>query len=301
MKKLVIITGVTSFLGRNVAKKLIKENYEVIGILRPESKKSLIKDITGLKTITIDFNKIDLKEFNDIEYNYKVKKCIEKIAESNKEIYFIHFGWGNTLNRNDFTAQMLNVDYSKKVFDIAKLIGAKSFIFAGSQAEKSNITAYGMAKNNFADWASNNNDSINFIHLRIHSIYGIGDRDNSLIMSIIKSVKENKSIELSSLNYFWNFLYIDDFTDIISIILNKDIDSRYIYDIGSNDTRLLIDYVEEIKNILKAKNKFLIGVRQDSKEIFTPPNISNMMKAIGDYKFTKFNEGIVNIYKHYGR
>ena len=301
MKKVAIITGVNSFLGRNVAKNLIKNNYKVIGILRPDSNKKLIIDINGLDTITIDFNNINLSDFEDIEYEYRIKEKLDKIYNEDCEFNFIHFGWGNTLNRNDFNSQLLNVDYSKKVYNIAKLLKAKKFIFAGSQAEKSNTTPYGIAKNSFATWAKDQNDGLSFIHMRIHSIYGVDDREGSLIISIIRSIKEKKDIELSSLNYYWNYLYIDDFSKIIYKFLENVLDNNIVYDIGSDDTRLLKDYVNEIKTILKAKNNFLIGARPDSKEIFAVPNINFMMKVLNDFKFTKFSDGIKTIYKKYGK
>ena len=301
MKKVAIITGVTSFLGRNVAKNLIKNKYKVIGILRPESNKKCIRDIKGLDTITIDFNKINLSDFSDIEYEYRIKEKLKVIYGKNIEFYILHFGWGSTSNRKDFNSQMLNVDYSKKVYYISKLLNAKKFIFAGSQAEKSNTTAYGMAKNSFANWVREQNDNIDFIHMRIHSVYGIDDRDTTLILSIIKSIKEKKDIELSSLNFYWNYLYIDDFVKIVSIFMKAEVNSNIVYDIGSDDTRILKDYVNEIKNILKAKNKFIIGARKDSDEIFSIPNISFMMNVINDFKFTKFSEGIKRIYKKYGK
>ena len=301
MRKIAIITGITSFLGRNVAKYLIKNDFKVIGILRPESNKEKIRDIKGLDTITIDFNKINLSDFDDVEYEYRIKDKLDKIYNEDCEFYFLHFGWGSTLNRNDFNSQMQNIDYSKKVYNIAKLLKTKKFIFAGSQAEKTNTTAYGMAKNGFSKWAFDQINEIDFIHMRIHSIYGIGDRNNSLIMSIIKSIKENKDIELSSLNYNWNYLYIDDFIKIVSKFLDNDIDTNIIYDIGSDDTRLLKDYVNEIKIVLKAKNNFLIGVRPNSSEIFSVPNISFMMNVLKDFKFIKFSEGIRKIFKNYGK
>ena len=301
MKEVAIITGVNSFLGRNVAKNLINNNFKVIGILRPESNIEKIRDIKGLDTITIDFNKINLSDFNDIEYEYRIKEKLDKIYEENCEFYFLHFGWGSTLNRSDFNTQMLNVDYSKKVYNIARLLKAKKFIFAGSQAEKTNTTAYGMAKNSFANWAKEQKDDINFIHMRIHSVYGVDDRDSSLILSIIKSIKDNKDIELSSLNFYWNYLYINDFVKIVYTFIENDVDNNIVYDIGSDDTRLLKDYVNEIKIVLKAKNNFLIGARQDSNEVFSVPNINFMMSVLKDFKFTKFSEGIKKIYKNYGK
>ena len=294
-KKIAIITGVTSFLGRSAAKFLLSKGFIVFGIVRPDSGKiNLIEDIDGLKIIKLDFDKVNFNDFlcvNDLDLN----KNLYDLKEKNYDISFLHFAWGATLDRSNFMKQMLNVDMSMKVLEFAKTFGAKRFIFAGSQAEMSE-SAYGLAKKQFATFAEEKikDSNMNFIHLRIFSVYGEGDRNNSLIMTLIKLCKENKDIDLSSCNYDWNFLYIDDFVNIIYKMLQKDIPTG-TYDIASDDTRLLKDYVIEAHEVLKAKNKLNFGARADSTEIFSIPDISNTLEVIGNVKFTKFKDGILKL------
>lgn len=264
----------------------------MFGIVRPESDKlSLIQDIKGLNIVELDFDKVRSSDFlcvNDLE----LSKLIDEIKEKKYDISLLHFGWGATLDRNNFMKQMLNVDMSIKVLEFAKVLGAKRFIFAGSQAEMSE-TPYGVAKKQFATFAEDNlsDSNMSFIHLRIFSIYGDGDRDTSLIMTLIKLCKENKDVGLSSCNYDWNFLYINDFTRMIHKMIEKDVDSG-TYDIASDDTRLLKDYVMEAHKVLKAKNKLNFGERPDSLEKFAIPNISKTIEVIGAFDFTAFKNGI---------
>ena len=291
-KKIAIITGATSFLGRSMAKYLLSKGFVVFGIVRPESDKlNLIQDIKGLNIIKLDFNRVRSSDFlcvNDLE----LSKLIEETKNKNYDISILHFGWGATLDRSNFMKQMLNVDMSVKVLEFAKVLSAKRFIFAGSQAEMSE-TPYGVAKKQFAAFAENDlrDSRMNFIHLRIFSVYGEGDRDNSLIMTLLKLCKENKDVGLSSCNYDWNFLYINDFTRMIHKMIEKDTDSG-TYDMASSDTRLLKDYVIEAHKVLKAKNKLIFGERPDSSETFAIPNISKTLEAIGAFDFTTFEEGI---------
>ena len=264
----------------------------MFGIVRPESEKlHLIQDIKGLNIVKLDFDKVRSSDFlcvNDIE----LRKLIEEAKENNYDISFLHFGWGATLDRSNFMKQMLNVDMSIKVLEFAKILGAKRFIFAGSQAEMSE-TPYGVAKKQFAAFAEDNlsDSNMSFIHLRIFSIYGEGDRDTSLIMTLLRLCKENKDVGLSSCNYDWNFLYINDFTRMIHKMIDKDVDSG-TYDMASDDTRLLKDYVIEAHRVLKAKNKLNFGERPDSIETFAIPNISKTIEAIGAFDFTAFKDGI---------
>lgn len=285
-RKVAIITGVSSFLGRNVARKLLANGFIVFGIVRSNSKRlSGLNEIKGLKLVTLDFDKIKLSDFDNVNVP-DMMDC---------DITFIHFAWGATLDRSNFMAQMYNVDYSMKVLQFARLLKVKRFIFAGSQAEMSD-SAYGMAKKEFADRANKIliNEGIDFIHLRIFSVYGKEDRETTILKTLVKLTKEGKDVGLSTCEYMWNFLYIDDFTDIINLLIEKKA-KRGTYDIASDDTRLLKDYVIEGHKLLKGKNYLNFGERPDSTEKFAIPNISLLLDTIGKYDFTKFSKGILKI------
>ena len=294
-RKIAIITGVTSFLGRSTAKYLLSKNFLVFGIVRPDSEKiSELDSIEGLNIIKLDFNDLSSNEFDNIS-NSETFEHIKVIKESRNDISVIHFAWGSTLDRNNFAKQMLNVDMSIKVLHFAKMINASRFIFAGSQAEESD-SAYGLAKKQFADYAIKETKFLDmrFIHMRIFSIYGKEDRETSLIKTLVKNCKENVDMSLSSCNYMWNFLYIDDFVSIIYKLIDKDAHTG-VYDIASDDTRLLKDYVIEAHETLGAKSNLNFGERQDSAEKFAIPDISDTLNAIGKFKFTAFRDGILGV------
>lgn len=286
-KKIAIITGITSFLGRSVAKKLLASNFVVFGIIRPDSiRTDGLSSIKGLKLITLDINNYSESDF------FKVKP----IDTMDADITVIHFAWGATLDRNNFLLQSQNVLYSKKVLAFAKAIGASRFIFAGSQAEMSS-SAYGISKKEFADYSLKEfrNSRMVFNHMRIFSIYGKEDRETSLLKGLVESIKENVDIDLSSCEFMWNYLYIDDFTEMVYRLIDRKVKTG-TYDIGSDDTRLLKDYVIEAHKVLKGKNQLNFGVRPDSTEKFSLPNLKSTLEAIGpDMRFTKFSVGIKKV------
>ena len=291
-KKVAIITGVTSFLGKSVASFLIKKGFIVFGIVRPDSNnKRNVRSIENLNLIVLDFNAIISNEFN----NYSNLQSINDIKELKADITFIHFAWEATLDRTNFAKQMMNIDMSSKVLEFAKILGVNKFIFAGSQAEMSE-SAYGMAKKQFASIAIDNlkNNKMQFIHFRIFSIYGKDDRENSLLKQLVKSFKDNKDIELSSCEFDWNYLYIDDFVKIVYKFITNKVENG-TYDIASDDTRLLKDYVIEAHNVYGATNNLLFCDRRDSIETFAIPNIKSTINAVGSIKFTKFSDGILNL------
>ena len=293
MEKVAIITGITSFLGRSTAIDLIKKGFLVFGISRNASTNiGKVSGISDLNIIQLDIDKINELDFANL------KKWLDNetlLSFESHDITFIHFGWGATLDRSNFALQMLNVDYSMKALEIAKILNADRFIFAGSQAEKS-YSAYGMAKKLFANSALETlkDSKMDFIHLRIFSLYGKDDRETSLIKELVRCLKANVDIKLSSCDYLWNFLYIDDFTKILFKFIDKKVKTG-TYDIASNDTRLLKDYCIEAKKVLKSTANLLFGARENSKEKFAVPNIKKTLDAIGKFEFTKFNKGILMV------
>ena len=295
MKRIAIITGVTSFLGKSTARFLLQSDFLVFGIVRPDSNnKDKLKDLKGLKLVEIDFDSISSNDFNNLN-NANTIEAIHNSTKNNPDITFIHFGWGSTLDRNNFMAQMLNVDYSMKVLEFAKILKAKRFIFAGSQAEYSD-SAYGLAKLRFAKNAVKylSDCDTKFIHMKIFSIYGQEDRETSLIKTLVKACKENKSFDLSSCDFKWNFLYINDFVCIVYKLIDKNVSSGD-YDVASDDTRLLKDYCYEVKDVLNSSSVLNFGAREDSSEKFAIPNIKKLELAIGAFSFTKFRDGILSI------
>lgn len=292
MEKIVIITGVTSFLGSSVARHLISCGYIVFGIIRPESKNlKIIKNIKSLKLIKIDFEKIKISDLIDVK-NKKIIEVVENIHLKNSDISLIHFGWGNSYDRQNMSEQLKHIDYSRKVYEFAKLMGVSRFIFAGSQAEYSD-SPYGICKKEFANYVEKDK-SMNkpkFIHLKIFSVYGPNDKETTLISTLIKLIKKGKDVSLSSCMYLWNYLFIDDFTEIINRLIFCN--ANGVFDIASDDTRLLKDYIIEAHNILKGKSKLNFGDRSDSIEKFAIPNTNDLMNIINNYEFTKFSEGII--------
>ena len=128
-KKVAIITGVTSFLGRSTAKYLLEKGFIVFGIVRYESDISKISNLvfnsdkslstSNFHIIRLDFNKLLTNDFINLlkNDNFGTLETINKIKEINSNITFIHFAWGATLDRNNFAEQMINIDMSLKFLE----------------------------------------------------------------------------------------------------------------------------------------------------------------------------------------
>ena len=293
----VVFTGVTSFLGRNLAKKLLENGYKVYALIRENS-----ANINNLPN-----DKEFIKIYGSLQNMDAIKETVD-IAD-----IFIHFAWDGSGNegRANVEIQQRNVEYAKKAMSIAKDLSCKMFLFPGSQAEYGSkfdeifeddecipLSPYGKAKLEFSKWAmeETKNTQLQFIHLRIFSVYGYGDRKGTLIDSCVCKMNQGGIIHLGPCMQQWNYLYISDFVKIIIRLLENNCVTG-IYNIASKDTRMLREFVEEIYACSNKKGEFEFDGNATNPE-GSPnliPNVDKMLRIIGEIQFTRFDEGIKEI------
>ena len=305
----ILISGITSFLGISTGKALLKKGHEVYGILRPESRnKERLKGEKGIQLLSLNMESFLLWEKeNGIEAEYNNSTTERNATSENlspvspaslSELHFdavLHFAWDGvgSLGRSDIATQEKNLAMSKAFFSWAKAHGVRRFFFAGSQAETGRGTReeplpaspYGEKKLAFSEYGLKNHGEMEFIDLRIYSIYGKGDHERSLVKTLVRNTLRGMETELGSGNKIWNFMAEEDFGRALAFLTDLDIQTRgaFTIDICSGESRLLSDYIKEIEQIgfsfLKKK-----GIRKSEESLLRfglrPPNVE------GDYDFT---------------
>ncbi|EGL37629.1 NAD-dependent epimerase/dehydratase family protein [Oribacterium sp. oral taxon 108] len=314
----ILISGITSFLGISTGKALLKKGHEVYGILRPESRnKERLKGEKGIQLLSLNMESFLLWEKEhgiEAEYNNSTTEAgitTERNATSENlspvspapfsELHFdavLHFAWDGvgSLGRSDIATQEKNLRMSKAFFSWAKAHGVKRFFFAGSQAEMGRGTReeplpaspYGEKKLAFSEYGLKNHGKMEFIDLRIYSIYGKGDHERSLVKTLVRNTLRGMETELGSGNKIWNFMAEEDFGRALAFLTDLDIQTRkeesrkqgskksesadseteykekqlesglsgqgkdcgsFTIDICSRESRLLSDYIKEIEQI----------------------------------------------------
>lgn len=174
---------------------------------------------------------------------------------------WIHFAWDGvgSAGRSDVNLQIENIENAKKAYLYAKLLGARKFLFAGSQAEYGRgnhrtplpVSAYGKAKLAFGRWATEQSllselydeKPMQFIHMRIYSVYGKGDHETSLVNSVLKAALHHETMTLGPCTQRWNYLEVHDLARAVRILLESEDTRTDIYDIAGSDSRTLKSYV----------------------------------------------------------
>ncbi len=277
----IIVTGANSFIGSSLCKGLLDDGYEVFALIN--------KNTDRIKPL-ISHNRFHLL------------KNLDELEKIDDAFAIYHLAWfgTNRAERSDKKIQDLSIEMSKRVFGIAIKRKIKRFIFAGSQAEIGTRSEYGRAKAEFAKYAKeflhNNKSSMEFYHLQIFSVYGIGDHSGTLIDLVINAAKNDEEIELSNASQKWNFICIDDAVNLLKMFIDeesfKKLPIKDTYHIGSLDTRPLKDYILDMACVNERydKKKLLFGMRESNIEgaFDLIPDVS----WVGDYKFKNFLDEI---------
>ena len=311
----VLITGVTSFLGLYTAKLLLQEGHEVIGAVRPGSRRAQELDAHGIsayptyRTVHLDLSELPEAELGEAHYaevlgldSAAASACsaepaghsgtaaamqaavavparssapavtappsathlpLPALADDPAPLIdaWIHFAWDGvgSAGRSDTNIQIENIQNAKKAYLYAKLLGARKFLFAGSQAEYGRgnhrvplpVSPYGKAKLSFGRWATEqsllseiyDDAPMQFIHMRIYSVYGSGDHETSLVNTVLRAALRHEAITLGPCEQRWNYLEVHDLARAIRILLSSEDTRTGIYDIAGSDSRMLKKYV----------------------------------------------------------
>jgi nucleoside-diphosphate-sugar epimerase len=248
----IALTGATSMIGIALITQCILNNIRVYALVRPGSSRlSRIPQSNLVSVLVCDLD--NLANFNPVDINHDAD-------------VFYHIGWADTdkQGRNSCSKQLQNIQYTLDAVHLAKKIGCKKFIGAGSQAEYGLVDvplndvipvnpeiAYGVAKYAAGKFAKIECEYLNltFNWVRIVSVYGINDNHDALIKLFMKNCRTNISMPLGPCTHMWDYLFEDDAGRAMLAIGQKGIDGK-IYCLGSGIGKPLKEYLEVIKNII---------------------------------------------------
>ena len=294
----IFVTGGTGFLGYNTILRLLRDGHHVIALVRQD-----YNVLSNIVSPQLQLVKGSLD--GEIQYSQTIDACI-------------HFAWGG-VNRNgvnDREVQKQNVSNTLYLVEFLLNHHCKLLIDAGSRQEYAPsrepiteenlcnpVSEYGKWKlEAFQKVSDVVKGEMKYAHLRIFSTYGIGDHPWSLINSSIEKMLRDDPVELGICRHFWSFLYIDDFADLVSSIVNKSamFEGTEIYNVGSGYIQPLRYFVNTIKSVIGSESELQFGKFLENKESVFPliPDISKVCTEFGWFEKTTFANGITTIIKN---
>jgi nucleoside-diphosphate-sugar epimerase len=270
------ITGASSFIGVELCRYLSDNGHSVIAMSRRENEHlEEIKKDGHLQVFRAD-----------------MLSLFDKAKGISADV-FIHLAWAGTTHedRNNPAIHEENVRLSLECVNLAKQMGCQLYVDAGSQAEYgivpgvltentpcNPISAYGKGKLKMYQESAKLTKKLGlkYIHLRILSVYGENDHDETLIKSALKKLKANEPIEMRSGGQKWNYVYVKDaarqIAELSFYAVNDDSFHQEVYNIASNDTRLLQDFIKVMKSISNSSSDLSFGGYNPEKDVNLNPD-----------------------------
>ena len=225
MKKKLLITGSSGFIGNLFIKSALKNGYYIVDVLRDKNRKN--KDLNKLKKIyPKSYKSIFYKKYNDIDKKLKNKKfdsfinfaTLYKNSHLNNEIQ--SFIESNIV----FPSIILDTIAVKikKIINLGSMmqhIDGKNYIpqnfYASTKSAFEMICTYFIKKNKH----------MKFYNLKFYESFSELDKRKKLIPTLYKNFKKNKTTNIITKNLQLNVIHADDLIQSIYLLLKRNIKS----------------------------------------------------------------------------
>lgn len=257
--KTVIITGANGFVGGALVRELLKYDYKIYALDREGCCGNLPQDPR------VTFVPCDLAEMASLK---------DKLPAQEYDIFY-HFAWVGSAGpaRADTALQLQNAQWTVDSLRVAKELGCKRFLCAGSIMEHETMAAaytqgnkpgmgyiYGGGKliAHVMCMSVAAQIGIDLIWPEITNAYGVGERSPRMINTTIQKCIRGEAPQFTAGTQNYDFVYIDDVARAFRLI-GENGKPFHEYLIGSSTARPLKEFLLEMKAAIAPELDFIFG------------------------------------------
>lgn len=269
MKKRILISGATGFLGSHISKALLTAGYEVVALKRKSSSLSRVESIVT----EIDFFDLDGLDFDEMFRNLGKTDVIIHTATC--------YGRNNESVSEIFSA---NTELPLRLLDAGCRAGVEIFINTDTILNKY-LNLYALSKNQFLQWGKyfSMHKRIRFANLRLEHFYGAYEHPTKFSAHVINSCLENvPQLNLTKGEQKRDFIYIDDVVSAYMVLLEKieSTTNAFVeFDVGSGQSISIREFVETIHQVTESKTHLAFGAfpYREGEVMHSNPDISGLV------------------------
>ena len=234
--KTILITGATGFLGSNLLKRLIRENYQIILLMRSSSNPERISDVLG-KVARYNADETDLTQIFDNHSIDTILHCATSYGR--KEV-------------SPLALLETNLFLPLKLLQLGSKYATSCFINTDTILDK-RVSHYSLSKCQFKDWLKTYARDMICVNVALEHFYGPYDDETKFVTYIIRSlINAVDAIDLTRGEQKRDFIYIDDVVDAFMRIIKHSGSLRngyFSYEIGSSQTIEIREFVTMVKRL----------------------------------------------------
>jgi len=245
MKKKVLVTGANGFVGSNLVRALLKNNYDVTCMVRRTS------NLSSLENLPVTFKYADYHSLSSLQEACKDQEIIFHVAAKVREIN----------EKRYFDA---NVEVTKNLLESIKSSNVKKFVFLSTQAaagpadgispKTENCTCnpvsyYGKSKLE-AERVVREECSVPWVIIRPSSVYGPYDKD---FLQYFKLVNKHIAPLAGFKKKYFSLVYVEDLVQMIIMAAESERADNEIFFAGDGNVYLLEDFIDAVKKAMHKK------------------------------------------------
>lgn len=297
MKK-IIVSGASGFVGSSLIRRMVSEDVHIWAIDRcyregvlPESEKiTCLKDGSDIK---------ELKElFENTEYDSFYNMAWQGVNGPDKARYDI---------------QIYNIMLTLRYAELAKTLGCKRFLSAGTIGERaieslelldktSGGMMYSAAKTcgHILLETYCKNVGLDFVWMQFSNIYGPRNKTGNLISYTLDQLKRGEPASFGPAQQPYDFLYVDELIEAVCRLGIQETKENFYY-IGSGKPRVLEQYLRTVGEIYGRSDLIHIGERADDgiRYTYEMMDSSKTIDDIGNYISDSFENHIKYTIENY--
>jgi len=307
MTKKVLITGAGGFIGSQLARRLMNKGIDVLGI---DNLTNHLYD-PQLKVDRISEFKLNVKVFdlND-------SQALENILQEFTPDQIIHlaahagvrdsFGQEEKYHKNNISGSQSLIDACRKLENPPKIIyastssvygGTKELPWVEDKVDGHQLNAYAYTK--YTNECQFRVSGLHNIGLRFFTVYGPWGRPDMALFGFTKNILDEKEINVyNSGNMVRDFTYIEDILDGIELVMNSEIESNEIFNIGRGKQVQLMDFIRLIEENCGKKAKMNMAPRHPADTLETWSDTSKLQSLGYNPKFD-IETGVKNFVSWY--
>ena len=290
MKKTVIISGVSGYIGKNFIK-LYNKDFDIIAIVRNKDKLKGFE--SKIKILTFE----EFLKDQDIKADYLLNLAFPRKSDIDL-----------ILDSYDFTYALLEKSYESGVKTIINI--SSQSVYDKDRIKEAKETdllkpfsLYGVAKiymeKYFEDFAKKYN--IDYLNLRIASIIG-ENFDQRFINKFIYQYLNDENMDLTDSGKRFSFLHVDDACEAFAEIIKADkLKVNQVYNIGSKDEYTIEDIIDSIRKIIDYKSKSQITIEKATNidNSTNKVSINKIKEELGWYPKINLDTSVEKIWRSY--
>jgi UDP-glucose 4-epimerase len=258
MKKNLLITGASGFIGSYLVETALRKNYQTIAAVRPSSNKQYLKDAS------IQFLELDFK--SDQTLDHAIREFVDRFGKID---FLIHNAGVTRANKNeeydqvncDNTIRLVhalqrNHQVPEKFVLISSLAAygpAKNAAPVKALDQKEPLTAYGRSKLKAEQFLYSLND-FPFVIINPTAVYGPKDKD---VFFLINSIHKGFEVYIGNDGQLLSFVHASDLADAIFIAMESDA-VRKNFLVSDQQVYTSKAFNQQIKSILNKKTLSLV-------------------------------------------